>query len=74
MTTMQLPVTDAEVRKLLDVARANGSGRFATLDGEEFMLSRAGRSPLDVQHVPPKTPVTLDEIIEAIRDGRDRQP
>ena len=68
--------TEVELRQstdaVLDRARSHGEVRIKRTDGQEFILRRAdpARSPLDVPGV--EANVTLDDILEAIRDGRER--
>ena len=68
--------TDAELSAataaVLDRARSRGEVRIERSDGQEFILHPAEplRSPMDVPGV--QTDVTLDEIIQAIHDGRAR--
>ena len=68
--------TDEELKQatdaVLDQARTHGEVRIKRPDGQEFVLRRADplRSPLDVPGV--QTNVTLDDILQAIHDGRER--
>jgi len=68
--------TDAEARQKLDTlleqARAQGEVRIKRGDGQEFVVRPTGRpgSPLDVDGV--DTELTVDEIVNAVREVRDR--
>lgn len=68
--------TDTEARQKLDdvlnEARSSGEVRIKRSDGEEFVIRpiSASRSPLDVPGIP--TDLTADEIVRAVREGRDR--
>lgn len=59
--------------RVLDEAREGGEVRIRRRDGTEFSLRPVVResSPLDVPGV--ETGVTRDEILEAIREGRERR-
>lgn len=70
--------TDADARgKLDDVlaeARTSGEVRIRLSNGEEFILrpAKGGRSPLDVGSITLDPPITADEIVAAVRAGRER--
>jgi len=56
---------------VLDRASAEGEVRILGRDGGEYIVrpARSG-SPLDVEGV--ETDITIDEIISAVREGRER--
>lgn len=58
--------------RVLDEARADGEVRITRRDGSEFTLRPVARtsSPLDVPAA--ASGFTLDEIVAAIREGRER--
>ena len=60
--------------RVLDEARAGGEIRIKRRDGSEFSIRPVPStgSPLDVRGV--DTEVTIDDIIGAIREGRERDP
>jgi len=62
-----------EFARVLDEARADGEVRITRRDGSEFTLRpvHSDRSPLDVPAA--ASPVGLEAILEAIREGRDRE-
>ena len=70
--------TDADLRQrsddVLEEARSQGEVRIKRGDGQEFILRAAQdqRSPLDVVGVKIDPPLTIDEIVTAIHEGRDR--
>ena len=47
-------------------------GRIKRSDGQEFIVRPAARSPLDVGSVTIDPPLTADEIVAAVRAGRER--
>lgn len=61
-----------KLAQVLDEARAEGEVRIRRRDGSEFSLRPVpvGGAPLDVPPVP--SDVTRDEILAAIREGRER--
>jgi hypothetical protein len=66
--------TVAEARQrlaaVLDRARREGAVRIRGKDGQSYVLQpeAASRSPLDVPSA--GAPLTLDDILDAIREGR----
>ena len=60
--------------RILDEAREGGEIRIKRRDGSEFSLRpvSATASPLDVPGV--DTNLSLDDIVGAIREGRERDP
>jgi len=62
-----------KLARVLDEARAEGEVRITRRDGSEFTLQpvRSDRSPLDVPAVAAR--VGTDAILEAIREGRNRE-
>ena len=68
--------TDLEVQtqlsRVLDQARAQGEVRIKRGDGEEFVLRPASRSPLDVGSIKLDPPITAEEIVRFVREGRER--
>jgi hypothetical protein len=63
-----------QLARLLDEARKGGEIRIKRRDGSEFAVRpvRSGGSPLDVPGV--ETGVTLEEILVAVRESRERDP
>lgn len=59
---------------LLDLAAREGEVRIRRRDGSEFLLRpvQSMRSPLAVAGVP--LDITADEIVAAVREGRERDP
>jgi len=61
---------------LLKKALLEGQVRFKTRDGQVFMISPvrsekvSNQSPLDVRSI--KLPVTTNDILLAVREGRER--
>ena len=60
--------------RVLDEAREGGEIRIKRRDGSEFSLRPVSRtaSPLDVPGV--DTNLSLEDIMSAIREGRERDP
>lgn len=60
--------------RILDEARAGGEIRIKRRDGSEFSLRPVPStgSPLDVEGV--DADVSIDDIMGAIREGRERDP
>lgn len=60
--------------RVLDEARAGGEIRIKRRDGSEFSLRPVPStgSPLDVKGV--NADVSIDDIMGAIREGRERDP
>ena len=52
--------------------RTQGEVRIKGVDGQEFMVRPVNRSPLDVGKVELNPPLTADEIVRAVREGRER--
>ena len=70
-TDVQLKEQPSEV---LDKASAEGEVRIRRIDGSEFQLRPLPikKSPLDVGYVKLKNPLSADEIVALIREGRER--
>lgn len=68
--------TDAEVQSklsaVLERATTDGEVRIRRPDGTEFILRPAARSPLDVGYIKTAKPVSLDDILDSIREGNER--
>lgn len=70
--------TSSEARRnfatILEQARREGVVRIERRDGQAFLIvpDRVKRSPLDVPGVTLDPPVTLEEILQAVREGRER--
>lgn len=60
--------------RVLDEAREGGEVRIKRRDGAEFSLRpvAGGASPLDVPGV--ETGLNRQELLDAIREGRERDP
>jgi len=72
MTTFSTAEAEKQLLKLLEQARIQGEVRIKRADGQEFVVRPAGRSPLDVGQIEVNPPLTADEIISAVREGRER--
>ena len=61
-----------KLARVLDEAKARGETRIKRQDGTEFTIRpvRSKLSPLDVEGV--KTDATMDDILQAIRESRER--
>lgn len=70
------PFSEARQRlaEVLDVAQREGTVRIKRSDGIEFEIAPVfpETSPLDVEGV--SLDLTAEEIVEAVREGRDRTP
>ena len=70
--------TSTEARQnfaaVLEQARRDGAVHIQRRDGQAFILTPVSpkRSPLDVQGVTLSPPITREEIVEIIREGRER--
>ncbi len=70
--------TSTEARQnfaaVLEQARRDGAVRIQRRDGQAFLLTPAPekRSPLDVPGVTLSPPITREEIVAAVREGRER--
>lgn len=59
---------------LLEQAQRDGAVRIKRRDGTSFVLvpEQATTSPLDVAGITPEQPVSRDDILTSIHDGRQR--
>jgi hypothetical protein len=59
---------------ILDEARRDGAVRIQRRDGQSFVLrpEEQSISPLDIPGITPTVPVTRDDILESIEEGRRR--
>jgi len=73
MTTFSTAEAEKHLSKLLEQARAQGEVRIKGVDGQEFAVRPVSRSPLDVGQVDVQPPMTADEIVRAVREGRERE-
>jgi hypothetical protein len=73
MTTFSDVQAEKEFGAILAKADADGEVRIRRGDGKEFILRPAMRSPLDVGHISLDPPMTADEIVQAVREGRERR-
>lgn len=70
--------TSSEARQnfaaILEQARREGAVRIERRDGQAFLIipDRTKRSPLDVPGVTLDPPISLEEILQVIREGRER--
>ncbi len=70
--------TSTEARQnfaaLLEQARSEGAVRIRRRDGQAFIPSPEAPkgSPLDIEPVNLEKPLTLDDIVAAVREGRER--
>lgn len=60
---------------VLETATREGSVRIQRSDGQAYVLRRVDptRSPLDVGFVDIQPRLTREEIVAAVREGRDRE-
>jgi hypothetical protein len=65
-------MTEKKLAALLAQAYADGEARIKRTDGKEFVLRPASRSPLDVGCINVQPPLTVEEIVQAVREGRER--
>ena len=72
MTVYTYTEARQKLAAILDQARREGAVRIRRRDGSTFVVQAEERigSPLDVGSV--KTSVTMAEIIDTIREGRER--
>lgn len=72
MTVYTYTEARQKLASILDQARQEGAVRIRRRDGSTFLIQAEERkgSPLDVGRV--KTSVTTAEIIDTIREGRER--
>lgn len=63
-----------KLSSVLDEARRRGSVRVKRRDGQEFVITPAqgDRSPFDVAGV--DLDLSADEIVAAVREGREQAP
>jgi hypothetical protein len=73
MTVFTEVEASGKLKEVLQRAAADGGVFIKREDGQEFLVKpiRTSRSPLDVGYVDLRP--TADEIIEAVRAGRDRR-
>ncbi len=68
--------TDTEAEQqfaaVLAEAKAVGAVRIRGIDGTDFVVRPVARSPLDVGFVKIDPPLTADEIVSLVREGRER--
>lgn len=68
--------TDAEAKQhlsnVLEQARAQGEVRIKRADGVEFVVRPATHSSLDVGGIDLHPPITIEEIVQVVREGRER--
>lgn len=57
---------------LLEEASSHGAVRIQRRDGQSYLLTPEPQplSPLDVAGVTPSTPISRDDILDSIREGR----
>ena len=72
MTVYTYSEARRKLATLLETASAEGEVRIKRRNGEEFIVrpSTPSGSPLDVEGV--DLGLTADEIVEAVREGRER--
>lgn len=73
MTVYTYSEARRKLASLLETARLEGEVRIKRRSGEEFIVrpSKPSGSPLDVEGV--DLELTADEIVEAVREGRERR-
>ncbi|KPV50181.1 prevent-host-death protein [Kouleothrix aurantiaca] len=59
---------------ILEQARRDGAVRIQRRDGQSFVLTPepATASPLDIAGITPQQPVSRDDILQSIQEGRER--
>ena len=74
MTTFTDDQAREQLSAALDQARAEGEVCIRRSDGAEFIVrpAMATRSSLDVGFIRPERPISMDDVLQAIRDGRER--
>ena len=72
MTTFTDAQAGPQFAAVLAKAQAEGEVRITGPDGTEFIVRPAARSPLDVGFVNIDPPLTVEEIVSFVREGRDR--
>jgi hypothetical protein len=72
MTTFTTAEAEKQLQRLLEQARTQGEVRIKGSDGQEFIVRPAPVSPLDVGHANVTPPLTAEEIVRAVREGRER--
>jgi hypothetical protein len=72
MTVFTTAEAEKQLARLLEQARSQGEVRIREANGQEFVVRPAPISPLDVGHVDVNPPVTTEEIVRAVREGRER--
>ena len=74
MNTYTYSQARQQLAKVLDEAARDGGVQITRRDGSTFILRpvRAQGSPLDVPSVRLDTPVSREEIVETVRETRER--
>jgi hypothetical protein len=72
MTTFTAAEAERQLQKVLEQARMQGEVRITTASGQEFAVRPVPASALDVGYVRLNSPVTTEEIVLAVREGRER--
>ncbi len=59
---------------LLEEAQRDGAVRIQRRDGQSFVLlpEQSTMSPLDIAGITPAQPISRDDILTSIQDGRER--
>ncbi len=57
---------------ILEQARRDGAVRIQRRDGQNFVLTPEPQktSPLDIPGITPSTPITREDILQSIQEGR----
>jgi hypothetical protein len=71
MTTFTDTEAEQKLSAILDQADSDGEVRIRRANGKVFMI-RPARSPLDVGFVDVQPPLSVDEIVQVVREGRER--
>lgn len=72
MTTFTDTEAERRLSVVLDLAKTDGEVQITGADGTIFAVRPVPRSPLDVGWITLDPPLTADEIVSLVREGRER--
>ena len=72
MTTFTDAEAEEKISAVLDQATVDGEARIKRSNGQEFIVRPTERSGLDVGFVKIEPPLTAEEIVAFVREGRER--
>jgi hypothetical protein len=72
MTTFTDIQAKLQLADVLEQARAQGEVRIKRADGQEFIVRPANPNPLNITPVQIDPPLTAEEIVRFVREGRER--